>query len=84
MTKSRKKPRVYVEKVKRQHTTHWDMDYLTNAEVDALYGLGSENPSDRPQAPSKPVRPVKWYLIIGGAVAIILALAMIVWHLIST
>ena len=32
-----KKKRIYVEKVKEDHTTHWDLDYLSQAELDALY-----------------------------------------------
>ena len=33
-----KKPKIYKESEKVQHTTHWDMDYLPLKEVDALYG----------------------------------------------
>ncbi len=32
-----KKKRVYFEDIKAQHTTHWDLDYLSRSELDALY-----------------------------------------------
>ena len=32
-----KKKRVYFEDSKAQHTTHWDLDYLSQAELEALY-----------------------------------------------
>jgi transposase len=32
-----KKKRVYYEDSKAQHTTHWDLDYLSQAELEALY-----------------------------------------------
>ena len=32
-----KKKRVYFENIKVDHTTHWDLDYLSRAELDALY-----------------------------------------------
>ena len=34
---SKKKNRVYIEDVKTEHTTHWDLDYLTQAELDKLF-----------------------------------------------
>ena len=32
-----KKKRVYYEDIKESHTTHWDLDYLSKAELEALY-----------------------------------------------
>ena len=32
-----KKQRVYYEDIKESHTTHWDLDYLSKAELEALY-----------------------------------------------
>ena len=32
-----KKKRVYYEDIKATHTTHWDLDYLSQAELEALY-----------------------------------------------
>jgi hypothetical protein len=40
-----KKPRVYKESEKVQHTTHWDMDYLPLKEVEALYRRADSQPA---------------------------------------
>jgi len=40
-----KKPRVYKESEKVQHTTHWDMDYLPLKEVEALYRKADSQPA---------------------------------------
>ena len=37
MKKQKGKLRVYEEIPKTQHTTHWDLDYMTNAEIESLY-----------------------------------------------
>jgi hypothetical protein len=37
------KAKVYKEEVKDQQTTHWDMDYMTQAEIDEAYEQGQEN-----------------------------------------
>jgi hypothetical protein len=42
-----KKPRVYKESEKVQHTTHWDMDYLPLKEVDALYEKGDNTKASK-------------------------------------
>jgi hypothetical protein len=42
-----KKPRVYKETEKVQHTTHWDMDYLPLKEVEALYGSSDSQPASK-------------------------------------
>jgi hypothetical protein len=34
---TKKKKRVYYEDIKASHTTHWDLDYLSQAELEALY-----------------------------------------------
>ena len=40
-----KKPRIYREAEKVQHTTHWDMDYLPLEEVEALYKGADSQPA---------------------------------------
>jgi hypothetical protein len=47
-----KKKRVYYEDIKAQHTSHWDLDYLSRDELDALYrkNRGESTGKDR-QAP---------------------------------
>ena len=37
-----KKKRVYFEDVKAKHTTHWDLDYLSRDELEALYRKNRE------------------------------------------
>ena len=36
MKKPKSKLRVYKEISKTQQTTHWDLDYMTNAQIEAL------------------------------------------------
>jgi hypothetical protein len=36
MNQTAKKTRVYAEDVKTQHTTHWDWDYMTQAQIDQM------------------------------------------------
>lgn len=36
MKNRKNKLRVYKEVSKTQQTTHWDLDYMTNAQIDAL------------------------------------------------
>jgi len=43
-----KKPRVYKESEKVQHTTHWDMDYLPMEEVEALYANADSRSAPNP------------------------------------
>ena len=84
MNEQKKKPRVYVEKAKLRHTTHWDMDYLTNEEVNSLYGLGppgSPEPArDEPLSRKHAGR--KRTLVIGVALIVITALVLLAWYLI--
>ena len=41
--KARKKPRVIREEVKDRHTSHWDLDYVSRADLEELMS--------RPKAP---------------------------------
>lgn len=47
-----KKPRIYREAEKVQHTTHWDMDYLPLKEVEALYKAADSQPASNGLRPS--------------------------------
>jgi hypothetical protein len=82
MAQSRKKPRVYIEKAKRQHTTHWDMDYLSDAEVNALYGIDPENAAKMPQEVPQPSNRLKWIFIFGVVGVMLLASALLVWQMV--
>ncbi len=33
--KQRNKLKIYLDDVKERHTTHWDLDYMSSAELDA-------------------------------------------------
>lgn len=35
----KKKLKIYQEDAKLRQTTHWDIDYMTTAEIDALYNI---------------------------------------------
>jgi hypothetical protein len=35
----KKKLKIYQEDAKLRQTTHWDLDYMTTVEIDALYGI---------------------------------------------
>lgn len=52
MNPSKTKPRVYQEQPKTRQTTHWDVDYLTRKEVDALYRVDTS-----PKRPDPPLSP---------------------------
>ena len=74
---SDKKKRVYLEEIKTQHTPHWDLDYLSQAELDALY---RKNRQDGGIGGRKP----KWFLrrtiliaILAGSTAVLLVLILL-------
>jgi len=51
MTPEKKNWKIYKEDIKAEHTSHWDWDYLTHAQIDALIKEAqAENPdSAEPQ-----------------------------------
>jgi hypothetical protein len=44
-----KKLKIYQEDAKLRQTTHWDLDYMTSAEIDAFFSVQQ---SQKTQAPS--------------------------------
>jgi hypothetical protein len=77
MGKKDKKIRIYKEQAKDRHTTHWDMDYLTRKEVEALYSKAKEKPGKRePDVEGNPAR-IGWTLIIAGLTLLIFCLFLI-------
>ena len=84
MATKRKKPRIYMEKAKSQHTTHWDLDYLSREEVDALYSHNSMVQPNKLQKTWQTSRYVKRLLIIGGVIAMILAFIALFSSLITS
>ena len=58
-----KKPRIHKESEKVKHTTHWDMDYLPQKEVDALYGRtgGTQAPEMQKKTWLKKENPARFF-----------------------
>lgn len=49
MQRQREKMKLYREEVKERFTTHWDLDYMTTAEIEAAMA------TDRHSGNSKPI-----------------------------
>jgi hypothetical protein len=74
-----KKKRVHFENIKAQHTSHWDLDYLSRAELDELY---RKNRGESGRGDGKPNRPFPRKLmlaILAGATAGLLAALFILF-----
>ena len=77
MKKAKKKAHIYKEQAKDRHTTHWDLDYLSRKEVEALYAKSEKKPKKRePDMEGNPGR-MGWLLIIAGVGLLILSLVLI-------
>jgi hypothetical protein len=71
MEPEKKNLKVFKEDVKIQHTSHWDWDYLTHAQIDAiLKSAQSETESGETAAASRRVRIWGWVVT---AIALIAA-----------
>ena len=46
----RRKAEVHAEEVKGRHTSHWDMDYMTREEMDAVYREQQDEGSESDQS----------------------------------
>lgn len=55
--KTRKRFSVITDDVKLRHTTHWDLDFLSRAELDAA--MGGDPGADDTDRPDPPVKPEK-------------------------
>jgi hypothetical protein len=74
-----KKKRVYYEDIKARHTSHWDLDYLSRAELDALY---RKNRGESGRGDSKAPGPLRRNLLLvllAGATAGLLAVLFILF-----
>ena len=77
---SEKKKRVFVENVKTEHTTHWDLDYLSLAELEALYD--KKNRSDRAadrKATWFPRRSTLVAVLAASTAALLAVLLVLMW-----
>jgi hypothetical protein len=75
MKRPRKKMRIYKEQAKDRHTTHWDMDYLSQKEVEVLYASAADA--------GKAHRIKRWYRVIFAVVCLLLLCATVLFLLIS-
>ena len=82
-----KKDRVYFEDTKAKHTTHWDLDYLSQAELDRLYrknrlkrGLVKRQLSSHSGSTERPIgnpRRKKLVAVFAGSTAALLAILLV-------
>lgn len=57
-TPRKKRFRIFIDDVKIRHTSHWDEDFMSRAELEAAYGKGAETPKeDAGEAEPPPVEP---------------------------
>ena len=84
MIKKRKKPRIYTEQAKREHTTHWDMDYLPMEEVEALYGLDADPLPDKTWNDQSIPQDVRRVALMLAAVALTMGLGALIWYVIKS
>jgi hypothetical protein len=82
MVKKRKKPRIYTEKAKREHTTHWDMDYLPVEEVEALYGLNAKPLPDATSNDQSIPSAARWLVVSLIAVALVAIVVALIRYLV--
>ena len=79
--KSEKKKRIYQEEVKTKHTTHWDLDYLSQAELKALYGENRLDKRKHDRHRSRFSRQSVLLAILAGASALLMvALLLLVFR----
>ena len=50
----RRRWKIYQEEAKLRHTSHWDMDYMSREQIEALYGHDPASP-DTGAEPAPPV-----------------------------
>jgi hypothetical protein len=74
--KPEKKKRVYFEQPKATHTTHWDLDYLSQADLDALYAKNRREGGFGDSKPKWPTRRKILVALLAGATAVLLLLIL--------
>lgn len=68
-----KKKRVYYEDTKARHTTHWDMDYLSQAELEALYSQNRRLGGAATRKPKRLAHRTILLAILVGSMTLLLA-----------
>jgi len=75
--KPNKKKRVYIEDIKSRHTTHWDFDYLSMAELEALYRTKRTESAPGERKTRWPTRRKTLAAVLAGSAALLLAAVLI-------
>ena len=75
--KPEKKKRVYFEDIKSLHTTHWDLDYLSTAELEALYRTKRAESAPGDRIARWPTRRKILAAVLAGAAALLLVAVLI-------
>lgn len=71
-TSGKRKWKIYQEEAKLRQTTHWDLDYMTDAELEALYNAPkTEHHDPQPAVPAALLSGRRW-LLIGLVVSLLL------------
>ena len=74
---SQKKKRVYFEQPKAEHTTHWDLDYLSRVELDALYEKNRREGGLADSEPRRLPRKKTLLAVLAGATIALLVLILV-------
>ena len=53
MQTQRKKLKIYVDEAKARQTSHWDLDYMTTAQIDALMAAGRQQDTETAEEPTR-------------------------------
>lgn len=72
-----------MEKAKREHTTHWDMDYLPVEEVEALYGLNAKSLPEAASNDRSIPQARRWLVVSFCAVALVAVVVALIYYLVS-
>jgi len=85
MTRQSNKQRLYTEREKVRHTTHWDLDYLPREEVENYYFLHPEKKEAyRGKPPEKKVEHRKLGVVLIVIGAGLFAAALVLGRLFGT
>lgn len=68
MEPEKKNLKIFKEEVKIQHTSHWDWDYLTHAQIDSILKQARSETPDMVESGKRPRRRrvFSWALLLVG------------------
>lgn len=73
------KKRVYFEDIKAQHTSHWDLDYLSRAELDSIYRKNRREGGLVKRKPKRILHRKTWIALLAGSAAVLLAVLLVLF-----